>query len=116
MEDTIIKYAVKDPNGKYQDVYGDVRTFSSGMVCSGDDVVYELELVEIGEGEDYDFVGFRYSEQFGGDGDVDLIWSLFNAFDMCFTYGVEEEVERGMGEIVYMQLVGERELGRARDL
>lgn len=116
MYETIIKYAQKMPDGRWTEAYGDVRTFTSGMVCSMDSIIYEIELMEVTEKDGWDFVGFRYSEDFNGDGDVELIWTNFNALDMCFTYSVDVEVERGKGEIVYMQLVGERELGRARDL
>lgn len=119
MSETIYKYATKDDRG-WDEAYDSPRTFTSGLVCGQDAIVYELELAEVGESDDWDFVGwrdFRFNDSGSGETDgVSLVWPNFRAFDMCFTYGVDAEVEAGRGEIVYMQLIDYTELGAVRNL
>lgn len=118
MADTIYKYATRDDRG-WDEAYDSPRVFTSGLVCGRDAIVYELELVEVSEDDGWDFVGwrdFRFNDTNGEGDDVSLVWPNFRAFEMCFTYGVDAEVEAGRGEIVYMQLVDHTELGAARDL
>lgn len=80
---------------------------------------YELELFEVGESDDWDFVDwrdFRFNDDKESDDGISLVWPNFRAFDMCFTYGVEAEVEAERGEIVYLVLNDYTELGTAADM
>lgn len=115
MDGTIKEYATRG-DASWNEAHRTLTPFTSGAVCDENDIVYEIELLECKADEKWDFIGFRYDERVGGDGGVDLVWPNKEDFELCFSVGSAQEVERRRGEVVYMQMINEHALGKAGKL
>lgn len=95
----------------YTDIYESFHAYTSGLVCESNEEVYALEFSECTEKE-CDMYGWWSND----DGKVILIYPSLQVLSVCFPYGIDSEVQRGIGRIVPLKVVSAVSCGHAGEL
>lgn len=95
----------------YTDIYESFHAYVSGLVCKPDEEVYALEFSECAE-EECNMYGWWSNE----DEKVILIYPSLQVLSVCFPYGIDSEIQRGLGRIVPLKVISSVSCGRAGQL
>lgn len=108
---TYHKYALKYPDDEFHSFYNNYIVYIGGLVCSPDEIVYDITLEECPESE-HDMVAWRVS----GKTDIDFVFKTKLLLSVCFPYGLKAAVDAGQGEVVWLKITDKKICSKAKDL
>lgn len=85
--------------------------YTTGLVCTPDESIYNITLMECAEGR-HDMVAWQETDST----DIDFIFKNKMLLTTCFPYGVDAEIKRDRGRIVYLKIIDQTYLCKAKDL
>lgn len=108
----IHRYCLKSENDKPENLYTNFLVYTSGIVCKPEKMVYSVTLEECSSKDNYDMMAWKSKQ----NNEINYIYKNRNLISACFPYGVDNEIRRGRGEIVYLKIIECKECSIAKDL